>query len=260
MHARHWLPAIAALLVADPRVVAAEDLLFEASTQPGKQTYLPGYLPKGAIDFRRYLGPLPKAGTVWLLEDRRMVLRLQKASPTRWRQAVADGQRLYPRFDDAFGRPIRRATTPALVRLLNRAMSDLYAALEPAKDYYDRKRPYQILRLSRVCGFASPPSRWAKRKASPSHPSAHSGFGWTTAAILSLVAPHRSSKLVARAADYADSRVVCAAHFPSDIQAGHVLAAAVVTRLRAERDFQRDLACARREYSARRPLDCFTTP
>ena len=260
MNSRTMVPAFAALALfaAAPGTAAAEDLLFQATTEPGKQTYPPGYLPKGAIDFRRYLGPLPRPGSVWLLEDRRMVLRLQRAPAARWQMAVRDGRRLYPRFDDAFGREIRQATMPALVHLLNRAMSDVYAIQKPAKDFFDRKRPYQTLRLKRVCGFAKPPALWATRAASPSHPSDHSAFGWTTAAILSLVAPHRTSELIARAAEYAESRVVCAAHFPSDIQAGHVMAAAIATRLRAERDFQGDLACARREYAAARPLSCFS--
>jgi acid phosphatase (class A) len=44
--------------------------------------------------------------------------------------------------------------------------------------------------------------------------------------------------------------VICGVHFPSDVQAGQVLAAAVVARLDASADFQADLARARAEYSA----------
>lgn len=260
MQARLGSIAIAAALAALPLTPPALALQLEADGPAAGQSRLPGYLPKGAIDFHRYMAPLPPPNSRRAIEDRRMVLSMQRASAARWKMAQADSRVVYPRFDDAFGRRIDRATAPALVNLLNRAMRDVRDAYKPAKRYFDRKRPYQVLRLKRVCGFKAPPAWGATSNATPSHPSAHSSYGWSTAIILSLVAPHRTRELVARADAYAWSRVVCAAHFPSDIQSGHVIATAVVTRLRADRDFQRDLACARKEYSAGRPLKCFTAP
>jgi membrane-associated phospholipid phosphatase len=39
-------------------------------------------------------------------------------------------------------------------------------------------------------------------------------------------------------------------HFPSDVEAGHEVAIAVVSHLDASNDFQNDLAKARKEHTA----------
>jgi acid phosphatase (class A) len=56
--------------------------------------------------------------------------------------------------------------------------------------------------------------------------------------------------LFARALLYQESRLVCGMHFPSDIEAGHEVAIAVVSHLDASREFQSDLAKARKEHNA----------
>jgi acid phosphatase (class A) len=68
--------------------------------------------------------------------------------------------------------------------------------------------------------------------------------------ILARVAPDRSAELLARAQLYQESRLVCGMHFPSDIEAGHEVALAVVSHLDASHEFQSDLAKARKEHAA----------
>jgi acid phosphatase (class A) len=53
-----------------------------------------------------------------------------------------------------------------------------------------------------------------------------------------------------QAEEYMESRLICGAHFPSDVEAGHDVAIAVVSRLDASPEFQADLAKARKELSA----------
>ncbi len=65
--------------------------------------------------------------------------------------------------------------------------------------------------------------------------------------ILVRVVPDRAPALMARAAEYAESRLVCGVHFPSDIYAGQTVAAAVVSRLDASPEFRSDLDRARAE-------------
>jgi len=69
--------------------------------------------------------------------------------------------------------------------------------------------------------------------------------------ILGRVAPNRAEALMARAGEYAESRVVCGVHFPSDVGAGQVIAAAVIAHLDSSPEFQADLARARAELSSR---------
>jgi len=145
---------------------------------------------------------------------------------------------------------VRRDSLPALVQLLNRAERQVSGPAFAAKDVYRRLRPYQRLPLEQVCGKGSdlkPDPDAIKRT---SYPSGHSAYGWTAALVLARVAPDKAGALLQRAADYADSRVICGMHFPSDLEAGRQLATAVVARLDAVPEFQRDLEAARAELAA----------
>jgi acid phosphatase (class A) len=68
--------------------------------------------------------------------------------------------------------------------------------------------------------------------------------------ILARLAPERAEALQKRAVEYAESRLICARHFPSDLEAGHAIAAAVVARLATSAQFQADLERARAELAA----------
>jgi acid phosphatase (class A) len=67
--------------------------------------------------------------------------------------------------------------------------------------------------------------------------------------ILARVAPERADRLMVRAEEYATSRLICGMHFPTDVEAGHTLAVAIVSHLDASKAFQTDLERARQEHS-----------
>jgi len=69
------------------------------------------------------------------------------------------------------------------------------------------------------------------------------------ALVLAQIAPSRAPDLLQRATDYAQSRLVCGVHFPSDTEAGRALAVAVVERLRFVKAFRHDLLCAQVEIA-----------
>ncbi len=68
--------------------------------------------------------------------------------------------------------------------------------------------------------------------------------------ILARLKPDRAEQLMGRANEYAESRAVCGMHFPSDIEAGHVIAAAVVSRLEGNQEFIADVEKVRRALLA----------
>jgi len=183
--------------------------------------------------------------------DRHSVEAWQKASAERRQLATLDEQLVFPRFEDAFGHAIDRKSSPALIKLLNRAMRDVGATAFPAKDHYQRPRPFQRIQLQHACGNEPPPKPEANPTRGTSYPSGHSSAGWAVAMILARVAPERAEAIMARGTDYADSRVICGRHFPSDVEAGHTVAAAVIARLDASPEFQKDLAEARAELDKR---------
>jgi acid phosphatase (class A) len=208
-----------------------------------------GYLAGREVDFHTFLGAPPVTDSPWDHADQGLVESLQAVDDTRWQKAELDQNELYPRFAEAFGRPIDKKTSPVLVTLLDRSIADAEATASAAKDRYHRPRPYQRLQLQRVCDKRSPPKPEAHPTSGNSYPSGHSTRGWAVAMVLARVAPDRADALMARAEDYMESRLICGMHFPSDVQAGHDVATAVVAHLDASAEFAADLAKARKEYS-----------
>ena len=232
------------------KIIATVVLLLSAGLAP-PQTYAEtGYLAGHEVDFHTFLGPPPAADSQWDRADQGLVEALQAVDDRRWQMAEIDAKELYSRFSEAFGRPIDKKSSSALVTLLDRSIADAEATAAGAKDYYHRPRPYQRLQLQRVCEKPAPPKPEDHPTQGVSYPSGHSTRGWTVAMILARVVPDRSEAVMKRAEEYMESRLVCGAHFPSDVEAGHDVAIAVVSRLDASPEFQADLAKARKEVSA----------
>jgi acid phosphatase (class A) len=210
-----------------------------------------GYLAGHEVDFRAILGPPPAVDSPWDHADQELVEDFQKVDEARFEDARLDEQLLLSRFDKAFGRSIDTKTSPLLVALLNRALLDVDATASAAKDHFHRPRPYQRLQLQRVCNKGDAPTPEEHPMHGSSYPSGHSVHGWTVAMILARVDPDRSQSLMQRAEEYEESRLICGMHFPTDVEAGQVVAAAVVARLDSSSDFLADLAKARKEHATR---------
>jgi acid phosphatase (class A) len=95
-----------------------------------------------------------------------------------------------------------------------------------------------------------------------SYPSGHASIGWAWALVLAEAAPERADAIFARGLAYGRSRVVCGVHWQSDLEAGRIIGAATVSRLRSNPVYVAQVAEARREIAAARasgvgsPLDC----
>jgi acid phosphatase (class A) len=209
-----------------------------------------GYLAGHEVDFQTILGPPPAPDSRWDHADQQLVAAYQNVDEARFESAKLDEEQLYSRFEKAFGHPINSAATPRLVQLLDRALLDVDATAAAAKSHYQRPRPYQRLQLHRVCNKGDAPIREEHPMHGASYPSGHSVHGWTVAMILSRVAPERAQALMDRAEEYEESRLICGMHFPTDIEAGQVVAAAVVTRLDTSAEFRADVAKAGKEYAS----------
>ncbi len=219
---------------------------------------LTGYLGPDAIDGTALLGPPPKPGGLVDRNDHAIFARTRKLQGTpRWALAISDNDLrtgVLKRFSCAVGATLDRTSTPALIKLLYRIEFDVRTVGTPPKDHYDRLRP-PIGNTRPIC---VPRAAWMKQNAS--YPSGHSMIGWSWGMVLSELAPDRTETLMESGRDFGQSRVICGVHFQSDVEAGRMLAAAMVAREHAEPDFQADLAAARAELSAARakgpPQDC----
>jgi acid phosphatase (class A) len=222
----------------------------EAQPRPANEPRPPPYLAE-PVDFRSLLPPPPRKGSRILDEDPRQVAVLQDASDERFKAAAFDSRYLLPRFNEAFGEEIDRRRIPETVRLLNRTIRDVVVPTFAAKDHFLRTRPYQDTQLRRVCGAEKAPAPIENPKERSSYPSGHSAYGWAVAMVLARVKPERTEALMQRAVEYGESRIICGMHYPSDVEAGRVVAAAVVSRLWADAGFRADLDRARVEIAAR---------
>ena len=89
-----------------------------------------------------------------------------------------------------------------------------------AKDYFQRKRPWLEDRQSEKLF----PGRCAAFRPIPA---AIPPWAMRMAVVLANLIPAKGQAIMARAADYAENRLVCGMHRRRDIQAGQVLGTAV---------------------------------
>jgi acid phosphatase (class A) len=83
-----------------------------------------------------------------------------------------------------------------------------------------------------------------------SYPSGHATMGFSMAVVLADLAPKRAPAPLARAADYANSRLVCGMHFRADIVAGQVLGTEAAGDLLRNPRFRADRDAAQAELQA----------
>lgn len=209
-----------------------------------------GYFDSAPVDFKMLVGPPPSVGSKQDEVDiaKFRLWQLKEDSP-RWEQAKADAAADPSRFSEAFGIEISEKNTPILSHLLARASVDIETTVNDAKAFFGRPRPFQRFQLEHVCGMASAPAPDLNVKKGTSYPSGSGGFGWMTAFLLSEVDPAHAQALLSRAKEYAESRMVCGAHFPTDLAASQALASALIGKLHSNGQFQQDVACAQEEHA-----------
>uniref|UniRef100_UPI0035C9D475 phosphatase PAP2 family protein n=1 Tax=uncultured Sphingomonas sp. TaxID=158754 RepID=UPI0035C9D475 len=141
---------------------------------------------------------------------------------------------LGPRFDLA-----RLPATAALMALVRASEK---AAVDRGKDHFQRPRPYIVDPRLDSCKHNEDPLS--------SYPSGHTSMAYSMAETLARLVPEKAGALLARAARYGQSRIVCEQHFRSDVAAGQTLGLLVAERLMTKATFQRAFTAARIELVA----------
>jgi acid phosphatase (class A) len=224
--------------------------------------YVAGYLqPTELPDSKALVPPPPAPGSAAMAADMEAYRAASALRDTpRWAQAASDADLLFPHatrfFSCALDIPISAQATPHLNMLLRRVRMDSSRSTDKAKDHYQRKRPFQ------VTGDATCTPKEDARMKADSYPSGHASIGWAWALVLVEAAPDRTDAILERGLSFGQSRVVCRVHWQSDLEAGRIMGAATVARLRTNPVFRAQLDEARREIAAARaadaksPLDC----
>ena len=190
-------------------------------------------------DWAQVLPAPPVAGGLVDSADMAEVRQLQSLeNSARWAQAIQDNSfDVYKIYGPIIGDGFTAANRPEILALMAYAGRRLSMASSESKRQFARPRPFIAATDLRIC-LATPPSEF-------SFPSGHSGWGWLSAQILARVEPAHASAILARGRDYGYSRVVCAVHYQSDLEAGRYLADAVLAQLDSDPEYQRLLAAAK---------------
>lgn len=192
------------------------------------------------IDGPALAGPPPAAGSAREAADR-LSMRPQ-VSEERLAQAVADlAFEPFAMFQPVLGEGFTSDRLPRTAAVLSATVAGVNPAVNAAKQHYDRARPYVEDRTLLRCDAPENPGL------SGSYPTGHGAGGWALALVLAELIPSRADAILQRGRDFGESRTICGYHFPSDVEASRLIAAAGVARLHADAEFRRLLDAARRE-------------
>jgi acid phosphatase (class A) len=145
-------------------------------------------------------------------------------------------------FTPAIGAFFQSNTLPKTAAFFAKVQADAALVTDNAKDFYKRPRP-----------FTTDPSLInGQLEKSFGYPSGHSTESMVLALVLAELFPAQHEAIIAEARNIGWHRVEIARHYPTDIYAGRVLAAAIVRELKASPDFQKDFAAAREEIASAR--------
>ena len=203
-------------------------------------------LTAAQIDPGRLLPPPAKDGSDLQRAELAEVERVYKSrTPERRAQAEWDDKHesaelffatLGPKFD--------LAKLPATAKMLAVVDNEQSVVANIAKRYFLRNRPWAIDPSLVACDY--------KPNAAPltSYPSGHATLSYSEGYLLADLMPEKAQPILTRANEYAYSRVVCGAHYASDIEASHVLATTLVVKMMQNPQFAAQVEASRAELRA----------
>jgi acid phosphatase (class A) len=234
-------------------VAAAICLGAAEAKQASEATGRSGYIPTAEIErLASHVPQPPAAGSAEATADEatsRSLMALEDSD--RWILATRHAE-LRPavalaHFDCALGFRIETAEAPRLTAIMTRVLHDANEAAELAKERGHRSRPVGDDPDRRACQVVTPAQR-----ATASHPSGSASVGAAYGAVLAALVPDRAEAVTGIGRQIAISRMVCGMHYPSDVEDGAALGAAVAEAIIATSTFAEDAAVARGEIEAAR--------
>lgn len=194
------------------------------TSQAFAETHSFHYLNPDDFVAAKILPPPPAAGSaVEKAEMAQIRALIASATPEQMAQARADDVNETPTiFDGAVGLSLK--DMPATWELLEIVREEAEAVVTPAKDYFARMRPWGVDPSLPNCQAGT------GRKPVGSYPSGHTIVAYSMGTTLAALAPSKAEAVLLRAQGYALNREYCGVHFPSDVEASHVLGNEVAKR------------------------------
>ncbi|WP_254241923.1 acid phosphatase [Achromobacter pestifer] len=223
----------------------------------------PGYLQRADLPNSLLLlgAPPSKDSAAFARDEEARKAALAQRETARWEMARRDADLRFPapanNFSCAMGVRIDEQDTPRTYRLMHRVLTDAGLSTYGVKKKYNRTRPFAL----HDEGTCTPQDDEILRN-DGSYPSGHTAVGWAWALVLAEINPQRANELLARGLAFGQSRVICNAHWQSDVDGGRVMGAATVSRLQSDAGFRADLDAAKQELKnikaagGNAPRDC----
>lgn len=174
--------------------------------------------------------------------------RKWKGSP-RWELATIDDDFSLPAvitdFSCALGLRLDLTKTPKLNKLMNDVIAIEQPRTDAVKERWARVRPYVGHDEAPLCIKDR-----ATKDHNRSYPSGHTVRGNIVAFVLSVIMPERAEEILARGRIYGESRIVCGAHWSTDVVAGYSLAAGLAPAILSRPEIQAQIPAVREELLA----------
>lgn len=201
------------------------------------------YITAADLDLTAFLPAPVQAGSDADKAQQAAVIAVQKAAtPERIELARADVEEsLIDMYGRTFGPKFNAEALPKAMAVFNRIGASEDATVDPAKPFFGRVRPF----------LANPEVKaLVKTSKSGAYPSGHTTRVTIVAVVLTSMAPEKRDMIWARAAEYAQSRVVGGVHYPEDLAAGFRAGSAMAAAIMAQPEFKADYPAARAEVRA----------
>ena len=188
-------------------------------------------------DWVAFLGPFPQRGSAANRDDLAVLLWLQQTR-TRAEVVRAEGEVVlrFGLFSEVLGADLESRRYPLTQALLASVDLDLRELTGVLKDHFARPRPYdadaRILPAVRL-------------EHSFSYPSGHAARGAVESAVLAALLPARKDAILERGRQVGNDRAMAGIHYPSDVEAGQRLGAALAASWLEEAGHRRLLDQAR---------------
>jgi acid phosphatase (class A) len=197
------------------------------------------YVTVAQIDVMKLLPPPPAPQSEEQKQDLDKLLAIQKArTPEQEQRALADATSGTFGFADVLGPKFTAVAAPKLALLMDKIRGDGAAVENAGKDSWKRPRPYETSKDIHTVGDLPKSS---------SYPSGASTAGYLTAIVLANMVPEKAAALFARGREAGYNRLLLGVHYPTDVEAGRLLATAVATAMFQNPAFLKDFEDAKTE-------------